>query len=496
MTNWSLQSKFVTLLWSLWGLFAITVLERWVQAGWHWLPVMFISIGTGLTLWGHNQIKHWLTPLKYLDTLVSRVSRGQFDGRIINIQNHDEIGRLSWNMNDMLDQLEAYFRDENTSLRLHLEGQFYRKAFTSGLKGHFKTGLIGHNRLLDGIKDSEQEKHRNQLMSESQQLNSDNLICNLTTSQTDLTTVNDEMAEVVTLATSTANNAQNSRGSVNQVVAHLNAISERIQHVASAALELHARNQEITDAVQLITAIANQTNLLALNAAIEAARAGDAGRGFAVVAQEVRQLAENSKNASASIGHIMTTLQDETERMQDDAKVMCRMADSSRQVIVSLENCFVQFAQSANETQIRAIRAQDQSFSSLIKMDHLIYKQRAYMAISSGGQNSALIRKLKLNEHECLFGQWYDSQKHAEFGTTCHYAALALPHARVHAAVHQMLTYLEQNWVENASIQSALLAAMRDAETASTELINIFDQMVAEKHQTVIAEEQHSSHHH
>ncbi len=73
--------------------------------------------------------------------------------------------------------------------------------------------------------------------------------------------------------------------------------------------ELNEKMAEIDKIVRLISDISSQTNLLALNAAIEAARAGEHGKGFAVVAQEVKNLAGQSKSATAQIEDLIRMIQ-------------------------------------------------------------------------------------------------------------------------------------------------------------------------------------------
>jgi methyl-accepting chemotaxis protein len=104
---------------------------------------------------------------------------------------------------------------------------------------------------------------------------------------------------------------------------------------------LSEAGREIGDIVRLITAIAQQTNLLALNATIEAARAGAAGKGFAVVASEVKDLAQETAQATSDITGRIAAIQDMTTRtataIDSIAEVITRIDDGQRTIAAAVE---------------------------------------------------------------------------------------------------------------------------------------------------------------
>lgn len=128
-----------------------------------------------------------------------------------------------------------------------------------------------------------------------------------------------------------ANAAQIGGNSIEIAVNQMKNIDKTVSNSADIVTKLGERSKEIGQIVDAISAIAGQTNLLALNAAIEAARAGEQGRGFAVVAEEVRKLAEQSREATTQIAALISEIQEDTNR------AVSAMKDGTREVKLGAE---------------------------------------------------------------------------------------------------------------------------------------------------------------
>jgi methyl-accepting chemotaxis protein len=109
-----------------------------------------------------------------------------------------------------------------------------------------------------------------------------------------------------------AQTSQGGKKSVAESIEAMKQIRDQMESIAESIVRLSEQSQAIGEIMLTVNDLAEQSNLLAVNASIEAAKAGEQGKGFAVVAQEVRNLADQSKQATAQVRSILGEIQKAT----------------------------------------------------------------------------------------------------------------------------------------------------------------------------------------
>ena len=459
------------------------ILAAWVtfQHGFDWPTWLFPVFAVGFSVYAWRHFRKPIETIERMQDVLRSSCKGQLHRRVTGTAGLGEIGKAAWELNDFLDLIETYFKEVNTCFRMVTEGSYYRKALPDGLPGQFADSLEKVNLAIKAMEDNSSWISKNELASEIHHMNSKNLLHNLKLNQQDLVGMSSEMDEVEKIARSNREVATTSLDAVGQIGDALSGMNQRVQEMAQAARTLGAESTAINSAVQIISEIADQTNLLALNAAIEAARAGETGRGFAVVADEVRKLAERTKSATTEIDAIVGRFRSQVDSMVEETSTASSLTSGVSAQMSDFRTRFAEFSQGAENTISRVSKTRDRSFGSLVKMDHIIYMQNAYMAVEKA-RDCDEATAVKADHYHCRLGKWYYEGAGKElFGHTPSFLRLERPHSEVHASVHRAIELSRGDWANNLDLRTSLLSELKSAEGASAQVISLVDAMVQEK---------------
>ena len=321
---------------------------------------------------GFNQVLDAVTvPLGVAARYVELIAKGEIPPRITDRYDGD-FNVIKNNLNTCIDAINALIADANTLSQAAVEGKLATRADPSRHQGDFRRIVQGVNdtlnavigplsvaaRVVDRIAKDEIPRpiaaqyhgdfdvlagNLNKMLDNLGRLNVElqNSVGVLAASSTEILATVSQVAtsaiETATAVSQTSTTAEEvkqtaqqsnqrakhvqesaqrtaavseiGRKAVNDTIAGMNQVKAQMESIAQSVVRLAEQGQAIGEIIATVNDLAEQSNLLAVNAAIEATRAGEYGKGFAVVAQEVKSLAEQSRQATTQVRTILMEIQ-------------------------------------------------------------------------------------------------------------------------------------------------------------------------------------------
>ncbi|MGD0341469.1 MAG: CHASE3 domain-containing protein [Bacteroidales bacterium] len=262
-------------------------------------------------------------PLNEITKIATRIGEGDLDVELPVVERKDEVGILLQNFSSMIEALKRMANAAQKIAAGDITGSIVPQSEKDILGNAFFQMLNNLRHIMKDIMEGVNVlgSSASEILAATTQVASGT--AETATAISETTTTVEEVQQAAKQSAQKAKNvadsaqklaqvSQNGQKAVEETGNLMNRIREQMDSIAQTVVRLSEQSQSIGGIIASVTDIADQSNLLAVNAAIEAAKAGEQGKGFAVVAQEIKNLAEQSKQSTSQVRNILNDVQKAT----------------------------------------------------------------------------------------------------------------------------------------------------------------------------------------
>ncbi|WP_214736690.1 HAMP domain-containing methyl-accepting chemotaxis protein [Exiguobacterium sp. s162] len=294
-----------------------------------WYSVVIAVVSFILTMGAGYAISHMVTaPLRFLAKEVDVVAEGDLTREDLQALTQDEIGQLMTGFNRMKGNLRELI-DRVTQNAQEITAQS-EELYASTEEMASQTEET--TRLIDRIVEETVAQAKEATGTSQAVAAADEGIGRIAGS---IGSIDDDVSQSLKLA-------EEGGATMAQAKDEVLALERETRRTGESISALKQQSDEIALITEVIQSITDQTNLLALNAAIEAARAGEQGKGFAVVAEEVRKLAEQSKQSATQIAGLIESIQAQSNAVLDQHVVSAKRVETNTLLLERATRAFEQ----------------------------------------------------------------------------------------------------------------------------------------------------------
>ena len=308
----------------------------------------FINVGI-IAVFGGIAVAFYMNriiakPLRNISSMAERITSGDLTVSHTAEDRSDEVGVLSKTFRTMVERLQKQTRDIAEAINVLTSSSSQIATTVTQLAAGTEQTAVAVNETTTTAEEVKQAA----------------------------TVSNQKVKRVTEVAQNAVQISKTGENLVNETIEGINRIKGQMEYIAETIIKLSEHNQAISEIIASVDDLAEQSNLLAVNAAIEATKVGEQGKGFIVVANEIKSLAEQSRQATKQVRTILNDIQKSTSTAVMSTEKGSRLVEAVVKQSVGTGDAIKGLTRSIEEASQAVVQISASNQQQLVGMDQVV----------------------------------------------------------------------------------------------------------------------------